>query len=154
MTKSILSAGKFDARYSGFIETVAGHRAQLHRYCSRMTGSVLDGEDVMQDVLFEAYRKLDYLEDGQDIGRWLFRIAHNRCIRPHHHMTAMQRRIWYSTERWSVNSSICFWVPMEILLARWLPTSTDYRRSISKLAETNVCLTTVVYLRTELRRLG
>jgi hypothetical protein len=73
-------------------------------------------------------------------------------------MTAMQRRIWYSTERWSVNSSICFWVPMEILrihmLARWLPTSTDYRRSISKLAETNVCLTTVVYLRTELRRLG
>ena len=80
MTKSIFGAGKFDARYSGFIETVAGHRAQLHRYCSRMTGSVLDGEDVMQDVLFEAYRKLDYLEDGQDIRQWLFRIAHNRCI--------------------------------------------------------------------------
>jgi RNA polymerase sigma-70 factor (ECF subfamily) len=80
MTKNIYRTGKFDVRYSAFIETIAGLRPQLHRYCSRMTGSVLDGEDIMQDVLFEAYRKLDYLQDGQNLEPWLFRIAHNRCI--------------------------------------------------------------------------
>ena len=74
------ASGRFDARFRAFIEAVSGHRARLHRYCSRMTRSVLDGEDVMQDVLFEAYRKLELLKDDQPLAPWLFRIAHNRCI--------------------------------------------------------------------------
>jgi RNA polymerase sigma-70 factor (ECF subfamily) len=45
-----------------------------------MTGSVLDGEDVVQDALFEAYRKLDQYDDRRPLAPWLFRIAHNRCI--------------------------------------------------------------------------
>jgi RNA polymerase sigma-70 factor (ECF subfamily) len=45
-----------------------------------MTGSVLDGEDVVQDALFEAYRKLDQYDDSRPLKPWLFRIAHNRCI--------------------------------------------------------------------------
>jgi RNA polymerase sigma-70 factor (ECF subfamily) len=75
-----LADGRFDARFRAFIDAVAGHRPRLHRYCSRMTGSVLDGEDVMQDVLFEAYRKLELLKDDQLLAPWLFSIAHNRCI--------------------------------------------------------------------------
>jgi RNA polymerase sigma-70 factor (ECF subfamily) len=45
-----------------------------------MTGSVTDGEDVVQDALFEAYRKLDQFDDSRPLSPWLFRIAHNRCI--------------------------------------------------------------------------
>jgi RNA polymerase sigma-70 factor (ECF subfamily) len=45
-----------------------------------MTGSVLDGEDLVQDALFEAYRKLDQFDDSLPLAPWLFRIAHNRCI--------------------------------------------------------------------------
>jgi RNA polymerase sigma-70 factor (ECF subfamily) len=45
-----------------------------------MTGSVLDGEDVVQDALFEAYRKLEQFDDQRSLSPWLFRIAHNRCI--------------------------------------------------------------------------
>jgi len=45
-----------------------------------MTGSVLDGEDVVQDALFEAYRKLDQYDDSRPLAPWLFRIAHNRYI--------------------------------------------------------------------------
>jgi RNA polymerase sigma-70 factor (ECF subfamily) len=45
-----------------------------------MTGSVMDGEDVVQEALFEAYRKLDKFDDGRPLKPWLFRIAHNRCI--------------------------------------------------------------------------
>jgi Sigma-70 region 2 len=76
----ISPTGAFDARYVAFIETIAQLRPRLHRYCSRMTGSVMDGEDVVQDALFEAYRKLDQYDDSRALVPWLFRIAHNRCI--------------------------------------------------------------------------
>ena len=74
------ASGPFKVRYLAFLETIANLRPSLHRYCSRMTGSVLDGEDVVQDALFEAYRKLDQYDDSRPLKPWLFRIAHNRCI--------------------------------------------------------------------------
>ena len=70
----------FDARYLAFLETITHLRPKLHRYCARMTGSVLDGEDVAQDALFQAYRKLQTFDDSRPMAPWLFRIAHNRCI--------------------------------------------------------------------------
>ncbi len=73
-------SGPFEARYVAFLETIAQLRPRLHRYCSRMTGSVMDGEDVVQDALFEAYRKLEQYDDSRPLAPWLFRIAHNRCI--------------------------------------------------------------------------
>ncbi len=73
-------SGPFEARYLAFLETITNLRPSLHRYCSRMTGSVMDGEDVVQDALFEAYRKLEQYDDSRPLGPWLFRIAHNRCI--------------------------------------------------------------------------
>jgi RNA polymerase sigma-70 factor (ECF subfamily) len=72
--------GSFDARYLAFLETITNLRPSLHRYCSRMTGSVLDGEDVVQEALFQAYRKLDTFDDARPLAPWLFRIAHNRCV--------------------------------------------------------------------------
>jgi RNA polymerase sigma-70 factor, ECF subfamily len=73
-------AGKFDARYMAFLETISQLRPQLHRYCARMTGSISDGEDVVQDALFRAYRSLDSYDDSRPLSPWLFRIAHNHCI--------------------------------------------------------------------------
>jgi RNA polymerase sigma-70 factor, ECF subfamily len=72
--------GLFEARYIAFLTTITHLRPRLHRYCARMTGSLSDGEDVMQEALFEAYRKLDQFDDSRPLGPWLFRIAHNRCI--------------------------------------------------------------------------
>ena len=72
--------GPFEARYVAFLETITHLRRSLHRYCSPMTGSVLDGEDVVQESLFQAYRKLDTLDENRPLAPWLFRIAHNRCI--------------------------------------------------------------------------
>lgn len=74
------TGGPFEPRYVAFIETITHLRPKLHRYCARMTGSVLDGEDVVQDALFQAYRKLDTFDDKRPLEPWLFRIAHNRCI--------------------------------------------------------------------------
>jgi RNA polymerase sigma-70 factor, ECF subfamily len=72
--------GPLEARYLAFLETITNLRPSLHRYCSRMTGSVLDGEDVVQEALFQAYRKLDTFDETRPLAPWLFRIAHNRCI--------------------------------------------------------------------------
>jgi RNA polymerase sigma-70 factor (ECF subfamily) len=72
--------GIFEARYLAFLETIPQLRPRLHRYCARMTGSVLDGEDVVQEALFQAYRKLDTFDETRPLQAWLFRIAHNRCI--------------------------------------------------------------------------
>src|SRR5215469_16567308 len=74
------SPGPFEARYVAFLETITHLRPSLHRYCTRMTGSVMDGEDLVQDALFDAYRKLDSFDDSLPLKPWLFRIAHNRCI--------------------------------------------------------------------------
>ena len=73
-------SGPFEGRYLAFLETIATLRPSLHRYCARMTGSVMDGEDVVQETLFEAYRKLDKFDESRPLKPWLFRIAHNRCI--------------------------------------------------------------------------
>jgi RNA polymerase sigma-70 factor, ECF subfamily len=74
------SLGLFEPQHVGFIESLARLRPKLHRYCARMTGSAFDGEDVMQEVMFEAYRKLDAFDRSRPLDPWLFRIAHNRCI--------------------------------------------------------------------------
>ena len=73
-------SGPFEARYLSFLETITNLRPALHRYCSRMIGSVLDGEDVVQNALFQAFRKLDTYRDSLPLKPWLFRIAHNCCI--------------------------------------------------------------------------
>jgi len=55
-------------------------RPKLHRYCARMVGSVIDGEDVLQDALIKAVEA--YATAGE-IGNpegWLFRIAHNTAL--------------------------------------------------------------------------
>jgi RNA polymerase sigma-70 factor (ECF subfamily) len=55
-------------------------RPKLHRYCARMVGSVIDGEDVLQDALVKA---MESLLSAGEIGNpegWLFRIAHNCAL--------------------------------------------------------------------------
>ena len=73
-------AGLFEPQRTAFIESIAGLRPRMHRYCARMTGSALDGEDVMQEAIFEAYLKLGSFDATRPLGPWLLRIAHNRCI--------------------------------------------------------------------------
>ena len=55
-------------------------RPKLHRYCARMVGSVIDGEDVLQDALIKA---VEAQATASAIGNpegWLFRIAHNTAL--------------------------------------------------------------------------
>jgi len=55
-------------------------RPELHRYCARLMGSVIDGEDVVQDTLLRALVALPDLDEATPLRPWLFRIAHNRAL--------------------------------------------------------------------------
>jgi RNA polymerase sigma-70 factor, ECF subfamily len=55
-------------------------RPRLHRYCSRMVGSVIDGEDVLQDALIKAVEAFPFAGEIKNPEGWLFRIAHNVAL--------------------------------------------------------------------------
>ena len=59
---------------------VDGVRPELHRYCARLTGSVIEGEDIVQDTLAKAFYALSLSPDVPPLRPWLFRIAHNAAI--------------------------------------------------------------------------
>jgi RNA polymerase sigma-70 factor, ECF subfamily len=55
-------------------------RAKLHRYCARMVGSVLDGEDIVQEALLRALESGAPGRPVENPEGWLFRIAHNLAL--------------------------------------------------------------------------
>src|SRR3981189_793516 len=77
MNQPIVEAG---ADRKAFDRLLGELRPKLHRYCARMTGSVIDGEDVVQETMNKA---LEAFPPGGIIVRpegWLFRIAHNAAL--------------------------------------------------------------------------
>lgn len=78
-----------------FLALVADVRPDLHRYCARMTGSVTDGEDLVQDTLARAYYALPELASPPALRPWLFRIAHGRAI---DHLRRYERRMGQSLD--------------------------------------------------------
>ena len=76
---STSAAGTSEAR-ADFDRLLGELRPKLHRYCARMTGSVVDGEDVLQDALVKAIEA--FPQDGSISlpEGWVFRIAHNAAL--------------------------------------------------------------------------
>ena len=63
-----------------FDALVADVRPQLLRYCARMTGSAVDGEDIVQEALAKVYFRLPQLGHVENLRAWLFRVAHNKAL--------------------------------------------------------------------------
>lgn len=63
-----------------FEDRLKALRPRLHRYCARMTGSAVDGEDVLQDTLAKALRARAEGAGTDNLEGWLFRIAHNASL--------------------------------------------------------------------------
>jgi RNA polymerase sigma factor (sigma-70 family) len=78
-----------------FLALVEGLRPERHRYCARMTGSVIDGEDIVQETLARAYYVLPELTEVPPLRPWLFRIAHNRAL---DHLRRYDRRMGQTLE--------------------------------------------------------
>jgi RNA polymerase sigma-70 factor (ECF subfamily) len=63
-----------------FERLVGEIRPKLHRYCARMAGSAVDGEDIVQDALMKSLAALPSVGVIDNPEGWLFRIAHNTAL--------------------------------------------------------------------------
>lgn len=68
-----------DARME-FERLLAETRPKLHRYCARMAGSAVEGEDIVQDAMMKAIAALPEVGHLDNPVGWLFRIAHNTAL--------------------------------------------------------------------------
>lgn len=66
----------------------------------RMTGSLVDAQDLAQETFIQAYHSLDQFEDRSKFSTWLYRIAVNKCL---NWRKAMGRRSQLQ-EKWAVES--------------------------------------------------
>ena len=68
-----------DARME-FERLLVETRPKLHRYCARMAGSAVEGEDIVQDAMMKAIAALPEVGHLDNPVGWLFRIAHNTAL--------------------------------------------------------------------------
>jgi RNA polymerase sigma-70 factor, ECF subfamily len=63
-----------------FEQRVAPFRKELLAHCYRMTGSVSDAEDALQDSLVRAWRGLAQFAGRASLRTWLYRVTTNACL--------------------------------------------------------------------------
>ena len=69
-------AGDVDA----FAELYARHSARIFSLAARMAGSPETGEDLLQEIFLQAYRKIGGFKGDAAVGTWLYRLALNHCL--------------------------------------------------------------------------
>jgi RNA polymerase sigma-70 factor (ECF subfamily) len=56
------------------------HSSRIYTLACRMAGSPEDGEDLLQEIFLQAYRKLASFKGDSTLGTWLYRLALNHCL--------------------------------------------------------------------------
>jgi len=76
----ILAARAADGDVAAFEKLVYRHGALMRVYAARVLGSHSEADDVVQDVLIQAWSQLDRLNDVNAVRSWLMRMVSNRSI--------------------------------------------------------------------------
>jgi RNA polymerase sigma-70 factor (ECF subfamily) len=72
--------GKAGGNLDDFEGIYRQHAARIYTLACRMAGSREDGEDLLQEIFLQAYRKLGSYKGDAALGTWLYRLALNHCL--------------------------------------------------------------------------
>lgn len=56
------------------------YRRELIAYCYRLTGTLTEAEDMVQESFLRAFKALETFEGRASLRAWLYKIAHNLCL--------------------------------------------------------------------------
>src|SRR5271165_7026920 len=94
---------------------VERYRRELHVHCYRLTGSVHDADDMVQETFLRAWRRRETFEGLSSLRAWLYRIATNVCL------DALKRRPKRSVPRTrAAASTLAEPIAPEIMEPIWL----------------------------------
>jgi RNA polymerase sigma-70 factor (ECF subfamily) len=63
-----------------FGEVYARYASRIYSLATRMSGSPQTGEDLLQEIFLQAYRKIGGFKGDAALGTWLYRLAVNHCL--------------------------------------------------------------------------
>jgi RNA polymerase sigma-70 factor, ECF subfamily len=81
-----------------FEALVAPFRRELHVHCYRLTGSLNDADDMLQESLLRAWRRIETFEDRAPFRIWLYRVATTTCL---NELAVRRRRRRFGPQEWS-----------------------------------------------------
>ena len=63
-----------------FEEIYRSHAPRVYSLAYRLTGSLADAEDLLQEAFLLVHRKLDSFRGDSALGTWIYRLATNCCV--------------------------------------------------------------------------
>ncbi|PYI98812.1 MAG: RNA polymerase subunit sigma-24 [Verrucomicrobia bacterium] len=123
---------------AAFASLYSLYKRGVHALCLRMTGDVLDAEDLTQEVFLQIHRKIKTFRGDAAFGTWLYRVATNIVLmhlRKRHIQTLLLDYVQELQERpnrvAALPNTFARWAPVErIALARALGALPQRRRTV------------------------